>query len=194
MNWIALIGAGLCEVAFTFCMGRLKGVSGWEFYSWLLGFLCCMSLSMYLLIKAIQTIPIGTAYPIWTGIGAAGTVLLGILFFHEPATFWRLFFISTLVISVVGLKWYEGLETGRRTAVLKSAPATRLSQARLQIFPEYAQGRYTYSSVAAAARRRRFGFSSTALLSISTPANSGSIMIRPQYSHTIIFLRMRISN
>jgi len=43
--------------------------SGWEFYSWLLGFLCCMSLSMYLLIKAIQTIPIGTAYPIWTGIG-----------------------------------------------------------------------------------------------------------------------------
>lgn len=92
MNWIALIGAGLCEVAFTFCMGRLKGVSGWEFYSWLLGFLCCMSLSMYLLIKAIQTIPIGTAYPIWTGIGAAGTVLLGILFFHEPATFWRLFF------------------------------------------------------------------------------------------------------
>ena len=104
MNWIALIGAGLCEVAFTFCMGRLKGVSGWEFYSWLLGFLCCMSLSMYLLIKAIQTIPIGTAYPIWTGIGAAGTVLLGILFFHEPATFWRLFFISTLVISVVGLK------------------------------------------------------------------------------------------
>ena len=63
-----------------------------------------MSLSMFLLIKAIQTIPIGTAYPIWTGIGAAGTVLLGILFFHEPATFWRLFFISTLVISVVGLK------------------------------------------------------------------------------------------
>ena len=83
-------------------------------------------------------------------------------------------------------------KTGRRTAVLKSAPATRLS--RLQIFPEYAQRRYTYSSVAAAARRRRFGFSSTALLSISTPANSGSIMIRPQYSHTIIFLRIRISN
>ena len=77
MNWIALIGAGLCEVAFTFCMGRLKGVSGWEFYSWLLGFLCCMSLSMYLLIKAIQTIPIGTAYPIWTGIGAGRDGLVG---------------------------------------------------------------------------------------------------------------------
>jgi multidrug transporter EmrE-like cation transporter len=101
-NWIK--GKGSVMAFFVFLPGRLKGVSGWEFYSWLLGFLCCMSLSMYLLIKAIQTIPIGTAYPIWTGIGAAGTVLLGILFFHEPATFWRLFFISTLVISVVGLK------------------------------------------------------------------------------------------
>ena len=119
MNWIALIGAGLCEVAFTFCMGRLKGVSGWEFYSWLLGFLCCMSLSMYLLIKAIQTIPIGTAYPIWTGIGAAGTVLLGILFFHEPATFWRVFFISTLVISGVGLKMVCGFVKGKKDGRIK---------------------------------------------------------------------------
>ena len=119
MNWIALIGAGLCEVAFTFCMGRLKGVSGWEFYSWLLGFLCCMSLSMYLLIKAIQTIPIGTAYPIWTGIGAAGTVLLGILIFHEPATFRRLYFISTLVISVVGQKLVCGFGNGMKDGRIK---------------------------------------------------------------------------
>ncbi len=104
MNWIALIGAGLCEVGFTFCMGKLRDSSGWEFYSWMSAFLCCMSLSMYLLIVAMRSIPIGTAYPIWTGIGAVGTVLLGILFFHEPATFWRLFFICTLVVSVVGLK------------------------------------------------------------------------------------------
>ena len=104
MNWILLIGAGLCEVAFTFCMGKLRGVSGLEFYLWMAGFLCCMALSMFLLLKALNSIPIGTAYPVWTGIGAAGTVLMGILFFHEPATFWRLFFISTLVISVIGLK------------------------------------------------------------------------------------------
>lgn len=62
------------------------------------------ALSMILLAKATKTIPIGTAYPVWTGIGAVGTVLIGILVFKEPATFWRLFFIVTLISSVVGLK------------------------------------------------------------------------------------------
>ena len=58
---------------------------------------------MVLLAKAVHTIPIGTAYPVWTGIGAVGTVLVGILVFKEPATFWRLFFITTLIASVIGL-------------------------------------------------------------------------------------------
>ena len=53
---------------------------------------------------ASRTIPIGTAYPVWTGIGAVGTVLIGIFVFNEAAGFWRLFFISTLIISIVGLK------------------------------------------------------------------------------------------
>lgn len=60
---------------------------------------------MVLLSKSVQTIPIGTAYPVWTGIGAVGTVIVGILFFNEPATFWRLFFITTLILSIVGLKF-----------------------------------------------------------------------------------------
>ncbi len=59
---------------------------------------------MLLLIKVTQELPIGTAYAVWTGIGAVGTVLIGILIFKEPATFWRLFFITTLIISIVGLK------------------------------------------------------------------------------------------
>lgn len=59
---------------------------------------------MVLLAKAVHTIPIGTAYPVWTGIGAVGTVVVGIIFFKEPATFWRLFFITTLIISIIGLK------------------------------------------------------------------------------------------
>lgn len=59
---------------------------------------------MGLLAKATQSLPIGTAYAVWTGIGAVGTVLVGILFFHEPATFWRLFFIFTLILSIIGLK------------------------------------------------------------------------------------------
>ena len=86
------------------CKTAVKEVSGLEWYLWGMGFLFCLALSMVLLAKAVQTIPIGTAYPVWTGIGAVGTVILGIVFFHEPASFLRLFFITTLIGSIVGLK------------------------------------------------------------------------------------------
>ena len=82
----------------------MKEVSGTEWYLWGAGFLVCLGLSMLLLAKAVQTLPIGTAYPVWTGIGAVGTVVMGIVFFHEPTSFLRLFFISTLIVSIVGLK------------------------------------------------------------------------------------------
>lgn len=59
---------------------------------------------MGLLAKATQSLPIGTAYAVWTGVGAVGTVLVGIFVLHEPAGFWRLFFIFTLIASLVGLK------------------------------------------------------------------------------------------
>lgn len=104
MSWIILIIAGLFEVGFTFCLGKTKQVVGTEFYLWGAGFVISVTISMYLLAKATQTLPIGTAYPVWTGIGAVGTVLIGILFFNEPATLWRMFFISTLIISIIGLK------------------------------------------------------------------------------------------
>ena len=68
------------------------------------GFVVISIMSMVLLAKATKTLPIGTAYPVWTGIGAVGTVLVGIFVFHEPATLWRLFFITTLIASIVGLK------------------------------------------------------------------------------------------
>ena len=104
MNWIILIIAGFFETGFAFCLGKMKGLSGVEWYLWGAGFLACLALSMTLLAKAVHTLPIGTAYPVWTGIGAVGTVLLGILFFHESASFLRLLFITTLIISIVGLK------------------------------------------------------------------------------------------
>ena len=104
MNWIILIVAGLCEVGFTYCLGRAKDVAGIEWWGGIGGFIAFSVLSMTLLAKATQTIPLGTAYPVWTGIGAIGTVLIGIFVFNEPSTFWRLFFITTLIISVVGLK------------------------------------------------------------------------------------------
>lgn len=104
MNWIILILAGLMEVAFTFCLGKTKTAIGTDAYWWWGGFLFALALSMYLMAYAAKTIPIGTVYPVWTGIGAVGAVIVGIIFFNEPATFWRLFFITTLIISIVGLK------------------------------------------------------------------------------------------
>ena len=105
MNWIILFCAGLFEVAFAFCLGKAKESSGSEMYLWYTGFLITLLASMGLLIKATQSLPIGTAYAVWTGIGAVGTVLVGILIFKEPATFWRLFFLTTLISSIIGLKF-----------------------------------------------------------------------------------------
>ncbi|AEE20220.1 DMT family transporter [Dokdonia sp. 4H-3-7-5] len=105
MNWILLIIAGLFEVGFATCLGKAKQAEGAERTYWYIGFILCLIISMLLMIRAIRELPIGTAYAVWTGIGAVGTVLLGIFVFKEPATFWRLFFISTLIASIVGLKF-----------------------------------------------------------------------------------------
>ncbi len=105
MNWVILIIAGLFEVGFTTCLGKAKATSGVISTYWLVGFFICLTLSMVLLYKATQTLPLGTAYAVWTGIGAVGTALVGILFFKEPAEFIRLFFIGTLIASIVGLKF-----------------------------------------------------------------------------------------
>lgn len=104
MNWIVLIIASLFEVSFAFCLGKAKISSGNEMYWWYGGFIIALSISMLLLIKATQTLPIGTAYAVWTALGAVGTVLVGIFVFKEPATFLRILFIVTLIASVVGLK------------------------------------------------------------------------------------------
>lgn len=109
MGWMYLIAAGIFEVAFTTCLSQMKASGGGAVFAlWLGGFLVSITASMGLLYAATLTLPLGTAYAIWTGIGAAGTVLIGILFFREPADFWRVFFISTLVLSVVGLKVAAG--------------------------------------------------------------------------------------
>lgn len=104
MNWILLVIAGLLEVGFASCLGKARQTQGTEAYWWYGGFFVALTLSMILLMKATQTLPIGTAYAVWTGIGAVGTVLMGILVFNEPATFWRIFFMVTLISSIVGLK------------------------------------------------------------------------------------------
>ena len=104
MSWIFLVLGGLFEVAFASCLGKMKETTGSTMIMWGVGFVACLIISMGLLIKATQTLPIGTAYAVWTGIGAVGTVLVGIFVFHEPATFWRVVFITTLICSITGLK------------------------------------------------------------------------------------------
>jgi quaternary ammonium compound-resistance protein SugE len=105
MNWIILIIAGLFEVGFATCLGKAKETSGTTATWWIIGFFICLTISMLLLYKATQTLPIGTAYAVWTGVGAVGTVLIGIFVFKEPAEFWRLFFLTTLICSIIGLKF-----------------------------------------------------------------------------------------
>ncbi|MBX2983261.1 MAG: multidrug efflux SMR transporter [Flavobacteriales bacterium] len=105
MNWIILIIGGLFEVGFTTCMGKAQGSTGTTALLWWIGFVLSVSLSMYLLHRATLTIPMGTGYAVWAGIGAIGTAIMGMIVFKEPAEFWRLFFIFTLIASIVGLKF-----------------------------------------------------------------------------------------
>jgi quaternary ammonium compound-resistance protein SugE len=104
MNWIILIIAGLFEVAFASCLGKAREATGNTAVWWYVAFFITMSASMLLLMKATQSLPIGTAYAVWTGIGAAGTAVMGIFFFKDPANFWRMFFLITLIGSTIGLK------------------------------------------------------------------------------------------
>lgn len=101
MAWIYLIVAGLFEVGFT---TSLKFSNNFSNTKWTITFFVCISLSFHLLNEAIQKIPLGTAYAVWTGIGAVGTVLVGIFIFREPSDFWRVFFIMLLIGSIIGLK------------------------------------------------------------------------------------------
>ncbi|SDK85307.1 quaternary ammonium compound-resistance protein SugE [Pedobacter sp. ok626] len=105
MSWIILIIAGFFEVGFTTC---LKLSNNFTNIKWSAGFFVCITLSFLLLNRAVQTLPMGTAYAVWTGIGAVGTVIIGIFFFDEPLNFWRIFFIVTLIGSILGLKFVAG--------------------------------------------------------------------------------------
>ncbi|MFW2392002.1 MAG: DMT family transporter [Methyloceanibacter sp.] len=101
MSWALLVLAGLFEVGFA---STLKLTENFTKLWPTLIFTVCIILSFVLLNRALKDIPIGTAYAVWTGIGAAGTAMVGILVYKEPATALRLFFIATLIGSIIGLK------------------------------------------------------------------------------------------
>ncbi len=101
MEWAMLAVAGLFEVAWAVGLKYTEGFSRW----WpSVGTALAMAVSVVLLALAMRTLPVGTAYAVWTGIGAVGTALLGIALFGEPATFARLGCIALVVAGIVGLK------------------------------------------------------------------------------------------
>ncbi len=101
--WIILLAAAVLEVAWAFGLKYTVGFS--RFWPSVLT-ISLMALSMYLLAVAARTLPIGTAYAVWTGIGAVGTAVLGILILKEPATAARLVSITLIVSGVLGLKLF----------------------------------------------------------------------------------------
>lgn len=104
MNWIILILAGLFEVGFTSSLVKAEQHTGTLMWLWYGAFMVSLTLSMLFLIIASKTIPMGTAYAVFAGIGAVGTVLVGIFVFKDTVSFWKLFFIITLIGSIIGLK------------------------------------------------------------------------------------------
>lgn len=101
MSWLLLVVAGLLEVAWASVLPATRGLTRAAPTG---AFVVLLAGSMFLLAKAAEVIPIGTAYAVWVGIGAAGTALVSIVVRHEPATSARLGFLALLVVAVVGLK------------------------------------------------------------------------------------------
>jgi quaternary ammonium compound-resistance protein SugE len=101
MPWLWLIIGGLFEVGFT---TTLRFVDGFRNVPWTIAFLISVGISMALLELASRSIPMGTAYAVWGGIGAVGTVMVGLAFFDEPASLVRLLLILVIVAAIAGLR------------------------------------------------------------------------------------------
>ncbi len=105
MNWIILFVAGLFEVAWAIGLKYTEGFSK----LWPSVFtITCMIISMALLSYSVKHLPVGTAYAVWTGIGAVGTAILGMILFNESKELVRVFFIFLIIVGIVGLKMFSG--------------------------------------------------------------------------------------
>lgn len=103
MAWVYLVVAGVFEWGWPVGL-KLGWVDGTVRWPWIAFAALCMALSGWLLFLSLSGIPMGTAYAVWTGIGAVGTFILGILVFQEPAEFARMFFVALIIAGIVGLK------------------------------------------------------------------------------------------
>lgn len=100
-SWILLLIAGLLEICWAI---GLKYTDGFTKFTPSIITIVAMVLSVYLLAYASKVLPIGTAYAVWVGVGALGAAILGIILFNEPVSFFRIFFLGLLLISIIGLK------------------------------------------------------------------------------------------
>ncbi len=105
MNWIILFVAGLFETSWAIGMKYSDGFT--KLYPSIFT-IVTMAMSVYLLSVSLKTIPVGTAYAVWTGIGAVGTVVLGIILFGESKDMARVGFIFLIIIGIVGLRIFSG--------------------------------------------------------------------------------------
>lgn len=105
MAWLFLLGAGVLEIMFT---TTLRFVDGFKNIPWTIVFVLCTAACMFCLNMATRQIPLGTAYAVWVGIGAIGTLIIGMVWFHEPVSIVRNLLIFLLVGSIIGLKLTSG--------------------------------------------------------------------------------------
>src|SRR4051812_18623631 len=104
MAWVLVFIAGGIEVAFAIA---LKGSHGFTRFWPSIAAMALGGSSFLLLTFALKSLPVGTAYAVWTGLGAAGTVALGIVFLHEPTNAGRIVAIGLVIVGVIGLRYYE---------------------------------------------------------------------------------------
>ena len=102
MSWIYLFIAGIMEIVWAF---GIKYTESFTKLWWSIGTIAAMIVSFYFLSKALETIPVGTGYAIWTGIGAVGTAILGMILFNESREILRLLFIGFIIVGIIGLKF-----------------------------------------------------------------------------------------
>jgi len=99
--WVYLVVAGCCEMGFTAFMKLSNGFKNWGYN---VCFAVCALASFGLLNLSTRQLSLGTAYAVWTGLGAFGTAAIGMMFFGDPTTLWRVAFLTTLIGSIIGLK------------------------------------------------------------------------------------------
>ena len=102
MNWVCLFLAGILEIVWVVALKMSDGFT--KIVPSAVMVVTIIS-SFVLLNLAIRSLPMGIAYAVWTGMGAAGAVIMGIILFREPCTFWHIFFLSMIIVGLIGIKF-----------------------------------------------------------------------------------------